>query len=700
MSYSHSFNSGQSTSNPQNMYSSQSTAAQNFAYTAAALGQQTYQWAQQTYAADTAMTQESVADYLQMSQVGLGLANENLTDYNNIYRPEMAQLANEAGSYSSAARQEVNEGAAEAQSEAGSNAGLSAAQQQLQSYGINPNSGMYQELQESQRAGAGAAAAGAGQEAGLATQATGRQLLQASLQQGDQLPAAAVNALNSAYEGVAGAENATLANANTGANMFQVPNSYFSTAMQLKYPPVGNQQQSTQGGGSMSMPNNNKPSSGHGIPQQVPQQNTGGYKTTPKSEPTNLGGQYSSGGSKFGNAGGSGGLGVARSVGGNQQDQQDQQSNYTQNGYSNQPSTAMPYTGTFYDPYSALGTGTGDFNTSQNIPGFDTSGMQYGSATVGAPTNSAIPYLGTPGSPGGGGPGAAPTVNSGVPAGGGIPTPAGSFGGSPMSMATPDTGGSGADSWANVSGAMDQFNPVSSAGADTFNQDPYQPFTQDQANGGNDGDIQPIEENAPPEQEEQTPEEETSGGDNSGDYSAPAPPPPQDEDNNPGGYGGYAAGGQVGMMRRGAIPMRPSPGNAMQMRMPMPSRGPGLARGGIPMPVSRNIPATRMGGFHSNAPSLRSLANGGPTTGGPVPRSASPSHGRQTDDIPSRLNADEFVIPRDATKYYGHKYFLDLIKKARAATGGDTSAPIKPAMKPMSQSQVAHPRFVSRPMGQ
>ena len=671
MSYSHSFNSGQSTSNPQNMYSSQSTAAQNFAYTAAALGEQTYQWASQTYAADTAMTQESVANYLQMSQLGLGLAQQNLTDYNNIYRPEMAQLANEAGSYSSAARQEVNMGAAEAQSEAGSNAGLSAAQQQMQAYGINPNSGMYQELQESNLAAAGAAAAGAGQEAGLATQATGRQLLQASLQQGDQLPAAAVNALNSAYEGVAGAENATLANANTGANMFQGPNSYLQTAMQLKYPPVGNTQQATQGGGSMSTPNNNKPSNNSGIPQQAPQQNTGGYKTTPKSEPTNLGGQYGNSGSKFGNVGGgSGGLGVARNVGSYQAPNQPA-SNYSQSGYSGQPSTAMPYTGTFYDPYSALGTGTGDFSTNQNIPGFNMNGMQYGSATVGAPTNPAVPYLGTPGSPGGGAPGAAPVVNSGVPGGGGIPTPGGSFGGSPMAQ---NSGGGYADSWANVSGAMDQFNPISSANADTFNQNPYQPSTQDQANGGNYGGgnyggiapIQTIQENAPPVQEQAPPPDQSSGGGDSGGYSA-SPPPQQD---NTGGYGGYAAGGRIRGDIRHGIPLRPGamlPASVTQRMLPS-----SFARGGIPM---------------------------GPTTGGNVPRSASPSNGRQTDDIPARLNAEEFVMPRDATKYYGHKFFLDLIKKARAATG-QPDTPARPTMKPMSQQQIQHPRFVSRPMRQ
>ena len=675
------------------MYSSQSTAAQNFAYTAAALGEQTYQWASQTYAADTAMTQESVANYLQMSQLGLGLANENLADYNNIYRPEMAQLANEAGSYSSAARQEVNAGAAEAQSEAGSQAGLSQAQQQLQAYGINPNSGMYAELLASQQTGAGAAAAGAGQEASLATQNVGRQLLQASLQQGDQLPAAAVNALNSAYQGVSGAENATLANANTGANLFQVPNSYFQTAMQLKYPPVGNVQQATQGSSSISTPNNNKPTAGGrgGYQPSQPAQ----AKPTP-STPSTPGGGGGGGGSK-GIGGGNQGSGNAQIL----NVPQDNNNGYTYSPYdpSNpysmvspdstglQPFGGVGQASQFYDPYSTAGTGD-VFNPSQNNPGFNTQGLQTGTATIGPQSYSATPYLGTPGSPGGGGPGAVPTFNSGASGIPSTPTPGGGFGGG-----VTDNGGTGADTWANVS----NFNPISTANADTFNSDPYQPYTQDQANGGNySGGIQPIQENAPPvEEQAPAPQQDNSEDYNSGDYSAP-PPPQQD---NTGGYGGYAAGGQVGMMKRSAIPMRPSPGKAMQMRMPMPSRGPGLARGGIPMPVSRNIPATRMGGFHSNAPSLRSLASGGPTTGGNVPRSASPSNGRQTDDIPARLNAEEFVIPRDATKYYGHKFFLDLIKKARAATG-QPDTPARPTMKPMSQSQVAHPRFVSRPMGQ
>ena len=141
---------------------------------------------------------------------------------------------------------------------------------------------MYAELLQSQQAAAGAAAAGAGQEAGLATQNTGRQLLQASLQQGDQLPAAAVNALNSAYQGVAGAENSTLANANTGVNLFDAANPYMQTAMQLKYPPIGNTQQSTNSGisNSNSQPKTSNASGNNNSSSQAPGAIPGQPKTS------------------------------------------------------------------------------------------------------------------------------------------------------------------------------------------------------------------------------------------------------------------------------------------------------------------------------------------------------------------------------------------------------------------------------------
>ena len=226
MSYSHSTSSGTSQSTPQNMYSAQSAAALDIANAAANLGNYTYNWALNNYATTSAMTGEAVNNYLQMSQYGLGLAQTQLNQYNNTYVPEMNQLAQEAGSYSSAGREAVNAGAAESASQQGTQAGINAATQNLQSYGIDPSSGMYGELQNAQRAAGGAAAAGAGQQAILATEQTGRNLLNQSIGVGAQLPGDVVNSLNSAYQGVAGAENATLANATTGANMIDAANPF------------------------------------------------------------------------------------------------------------------------------------------------------------------------------------------------------------------------------------------------------------------------------------------------------------------------------------------------------------------------------------------------------------------------------------------------------------------------------------------
>lgn len=55
------------------------------------------------------------------------------------------------------------------------------------------------------------------------------------------------------------------------------------------------------------------------------------------------------------------------------------------------------------------------------------------------------------------------------------------------------------------------------------------------------------------------------------------------------------------------------------------------------------------------------------TTGGFVSKSLSPSKGAETDDIDARLNADEFVIPRDVVHWEGKAFFQKVIAKARKA---------------------------------
>jgi hypothetical protein len=65
----------------------------------------------------------------------------------------------------------------------------------------------------------------------------------------------------------------------------------------------------------------------------------------------------------------------------------------------------------------------------------------------------------------------------------------------------------------------------------------------------------------------------------------------------------------------------------------------------------------------------------------------SPSGGRQVDDVqaqapggPARLNADEFVIPRDVALWKGQEFFQKLIDQSRARR---VTAPAKPQMQAM-----------------
>jgi hypothetical protein len=67
-----------------------------------------------------------------------------------------------------------------------------------------------------------------------------------------------------------------------------------------------------------------------------------------------------------------------------------------------------------------------------------------------------------------------------------------------------------------------------------------------------------------------------------------------------------------------------------------------------------------------------------PTQGGFVSRSLSPSGGSQVDDVQARLNAGEFVIPKDVATWKGKEFFYKMIaqaRKNRSAPNGGTEKP-------------------------
>lgn len=81
------------------------------------------------------------------------------------------------------------------------------------------------------------------------------------------------------------------------------------------------------------------------------------------------------------------------------------------------------------------------------------------------------------------------------------------------------------------------------------------------------------------------------------------------------------------------------------------------------------------------------------TPGGNVPRTASPSGGRAIDDVPARLTAGEFVVPKEAVSWFGEKHFQQLVAKAQKEK---STAVAKP--QPVRVSPREAPAFQSRPM--
>jgi hypothetical protein len=77
--------------------------------------------------------------------------------------------------------------------------------------------------------------------------------------------------------------------------------------------------------------------------------------------------------------------------------------------------------------------------------------------------------------------------------------------------------------------------------------------------------------------------------------------------------------------------------------------------------------------------------------GGSVPHDASPTNGGAIDDVPARLTAGEFVVPKDVMQWKGEEWAQKEIQKAREAK---SQAVAKPAIG-LAPSQA--PTFTSRP---
>lgn len=236
------------------------------------LASQTYDWANSVWVKNSALTDQNIQQFLHVSAQSLDQAQNDTSRYNNLFQPMENQLIHDANTYASADRIKSNMGAAEATTGQAMDAGRQNAIRDLQAAGIDPSSGRYQELDAAERAQAAAAQAGAGQQSRLATEATGRALRSEAIQVGERYPGQITNELNTAMQGVSGAENAALSNTNTEAAALGTAANF------IKFPPVSNTSQSqgqsrqqATNSSSSPAPNSNKQNQ----PKQQPGQQNG-----------------------------------------------------------------------------------------------------------------------------------------------------------------------------------------------------------------------------------------------------------------------------------------------------------------------------------------------------------------------------------------------------------------------------------------
>ena len=231
--------------------------------TAAGLADQMENWAQGVFAQTSAITNQAVGNFFNVSQQMQGLSNNLTSQYNNLFAPENAQLIADANSYASPARMQVDMGQAGATQAQAGDAAVKGSEQALRSYGIDPSAGRYASLDEAAAVQNAANVAGAENTQRNADIATGQKLRSEAVQVGATMPAAIANVNNTAIQANSGASNASLANANTGANLMKLPNDFLGTAMGVKLPLQG-QQSSSQSTGVSHGPQPNPSSGGSG----------------------------------------------------------------------------------------------------------------------------------------------------------------------------------------------------------------------------------------------------------------------------------------------------------------------------------------------------------------------------------------------------------------------------------------------------
>lgn len=182
------------------------------------LGKEQLEWAKEAYGQDRAVAQTVIDAALARQTANDADARKDRQRYETVFQPLEDQLVADANSYNSEGRREQEAGRAAASVAESFEASRRAAQQNLESYGVDPTSTRYAALDAGSRISQAAATAAAANEARRSVEDTGRSLRSEALQIGQMYPSNIATTSSTSMQAGNQGVNAGVATTGSGAD--------------------------------------------------------------------------------------------------------------------------------------------------------------------------------------------------------------------------------------------------------------------------------------------------------------------------------------------------------------------------------------------------------------------------------------------------------------------------------------------------
>lgn len=180
-------------------------------------------WSKQQFAKTTDISDRIINDAIARQDKLDASAAEDRARYTSVFQPLEDSLAKEAQDYSTPARREMRAGAAMSDVSQQFKVARAAAQDRLESFGIDPSQTRAAALDVNSRIAEAAARAGAGNQAREQTDAVGRALRSEAINVGRGYPGQVAQSYGLAMQGGQGAANTAFGNVQSGASTMGTP---------------------------------------------------------------------------------------------------------------------------------------------------------------------------------------------------------------------------------------------------------------------------------------------------------------------------------------------------------------------------------------------------------------------------------------------------------------------------------------------